>query len=250
MSALAPALLDFEGSSIRRTPDGRMSVYDVFSALEDTNPRATWKRIQHAFPEVVANCYNWQFPGERQRKTPITTAKGLLAILPHHPSKKVTPFRQWLTQIAHERLEEEASPELAYSRGRERAIHGWKQQGRNDAWIGQRVQGIDKRKSFASTLGTHGVRDRGYGEVTNETYRPILGGTAKEMRSELVLPVKANVRDHISVTQLAQIEYSETITEAKINQDNVQCAVACGHAARRAAQITAEAFSRYMAEAL
>jgi len=50
------------------------------------NPRDTWARIIEADPAVVGKCDNCQFPGERQRETPIARTKEdayyILGLLP------------------------------------------------------------------------------------------------------------------------------------------------------------------------
>jgi hypothetical protein len=55
-------------------------------------------------------------------------------------------------QVFIERREEEADPDLAYTRGRQRAIAGYLRQGKDDAWIGSRLKGLDTRNEFTETL--------------------------------------------------------------------------------------------------
>jgi hypothetical protein len=39
------------------------------------NPRKAWERLTESHPEVVAKCYNLQFPGPGQRDTPVAKTK-------------------------------------------------------------------------------------------------------------------------------------------------------------------------------
>jgi len=48
---------------------------------------------------------------------------------------------------AEERMEEEANPDLAYQRGRERAVEGYKRRGWSEERINQRLQGIAGEES-------------------------------------------------------------------------------------------------------
>lgn len=46
-------------------------------------------------------------------------------------------FHAWANRVVIERMEEEADPELAYSRGRDRAVRGWQKSGKSPEWIQQ-----------------------------------------------------------------------------------------------------------------
>lgn len=64
-----------------RSKDERYSVYDfIREILRKKSERETWKRFTEEFPAVVTFCDIWQFPGERQRKTPVTDFAGCLYI--------------------------------------------------------------------------------------------------------------------------------------------------------------------------
>lgn len=48
-------------------------------------------------------------------------------------------IRAWLLRVGIERIEEDASPDLAYIRGRDRAVSGWQQQGLSVEQIYDRI---------------------------------------------------------------------------------------------------------------
>lgn len=137
----------------------------------------------------------------------------------------------WTNQIVRERLEEEHNPELGLSRSRERAIASWKRQGKSDEWIATRLKGMTTRSYLTGTLKEHGVTNRGYADCTNAIYEPILGGTAKEIRKEKGLPVKANIRDHVGYVENIGIMLAEALAKEKIQgkhyRGNEQCSSAC-----------------------
>lgn len=86
----------FEGHKLRVTEDKkRISVFDIIAATGDKNAHKTWERVTESFPEVLANCQNWKFPGVRQRETPTVDKRGLYHLLFVLPGKRIAPFRVW-----------------------------------------------------------------------------------------------------------------------------------------------------------
>ena len=75
--------LDFDSfGSIRRTEDGKISVYDLISVVSgQKSPREVWRRLTEQYPEVVTKCDNLKFKGAGQRNTPVTDKEGALYIL-------------------------------------------------------------------------------------------------------------------------------------------------------------------------
>ncbi len=132
---------------------------------------------------------------------------------------------------AEERMEEEANPDLAYQRGRERAIVGYKRRGWSEERIAQRLQGIDTRKAFTDKLQQHGVEKQGYRECTDAIYDGVLGGTAKELRQQRALPKKANVRESLGVDELSAVNFAEMVAGKRLErrqaQGNHQCKQVC-----------------------
>jgi hypothetical protein len=82
-------------SSIRITPDGRISVYDgIGYTTGQKNPHDAWKRIVEPYPEVLAKCENFQFPGKGQRETPVATLQVFLEILVLLPGRVAAQVRE------------------------------------------------------------------------------------------------------------------------------------------------------------
>jgi len=137
----------------------------------------------------------------------------------------------WINRVVKERFEEERNPELGLSRSRERAIASWKRQGKSDEWIASRLKGMDTRSYLTGALKEHGVSGIGYASCTNSIYQPILGGTAKEIREQKGLPVKANIRDHVGNVENIGIMLAEALAKEKIEGKsyigNDQCSSAC-----------------------
>lgn len=164
-------------------------------------------------------------------------------------------FHQWALTALVERIEEEANPEKALSRGYDRAVKGWKKQGYSDSDIDVLAQCVITRKDLTSTLKEHGVEEQlprwvknqhmAYAVVTNEIYKPLLPGTAGDYRKRNKLPAKTNVREHLTttgeITKRAAIMLAETMARESIRVEDrqgfEQCREACGQAGKKVARV-------------
>lgn len=161
-------------------------------------------------------------------------------------AKYLSPeLHMFVNQVFKERMEEEVNPELAYSRGRERAVKGWKRRGKSDDWIANRLKGIEQRKVFTSTLSRHGVTGSGYATCTNNVQEPILGKTTHLAKQERGLKSKDNLRDHLGNIETIGITLAEALAKENIElrnyQGNSQCATACLDAGSKIARAIKEA---------
>jgi hypothetical protein len=127
----------------------------------------------------------------------------------------------WTNQVVKERLEEERSPELAYSRGRERAIKGWQKQGKSEQWIAVRLKSIDATKQNTKVLGCHGHDSKVFPMCADATNVAIIGMKAKEFKAVNNLPVSASTRDHLSEIQLLEIALTNAVSAQRIEEQDV-----------------------------
>ena len=156
-------------------------------------------------------------------------------------------FHAWALTAIKDRIEEEANPELAYLRGKERAVKGWKRQGKPDDWIQDRLNSIENYKQHTTILKQHGVvrngRTNGYAACANAINRPILGADAKVLKSELGIAKKSGrLRDNLSRVQLTALSFAEAMADSDIETNelygNHECIQACSQAASQVAQAT------------
>lgn len=87
---------------IRKTSEDppRVSIYDVIGAVTGaSNPRCTWQELASAHLEVVGRGDNFKFPGQGQRETPVTDAKGIVQILMLLPGKAAASFRMEAAKV-------------------------------------------------------------------------------------------------------------------------------------------------------
>lgn len=144
-------------------------------------------------------------------------------------------FYDWIK----ERIEEEANPELAYKRGRDRAVKGWAKQGKDDHWIKQRIEGIETRVSFTDTLKEHGVSEPyDYAACTNAIYVPLLGGTAKDIKKQRGIK---KVRDGLSRVELMAVGLAEALASETMETNNSkgssECQSICKDSGRKVSRV-------------
>ncbi|PSB24271.1 KilA-N domain-containing protein [Stenomitos frigidus] len=150
-------------------------------------------------------------------------------------------FHEWALNALVERIEEESNPELAYNRGRERAVKGWKRQGRSDDWIQDRVNGIENYKQHTSVLHAHGVKagkTNGFASCADAINENVLGFRSKKAKVVLGLTKKsARLRDSLSRLQLTALSFAEAMADddiaARSLHGNIACRDACSKAAER-----------------
>jgi hypothetical protein len=154
------------------------------------------------------------------------------------PSLK-SQFYEWI----RERIEEEADPELAYKRGKDRAILGWKRQGKSEDWIQDRINSIENYKTHTSILQVHGVgwkgKQNGYAECADAINHEILGGRSKKIKEALGLTKSGRLRDHLNRKQLTALSFAEALADDEIEtcalKGNNACKGACKDSASRVA---------------
>lgn len=144
-------------------------------------------------------------------------------------------FYDWIK----ERIEEEANPELAYKRGRDRAVKGWTKQGKDDHWIKQRIEGIETRVSFTDTLKEHGVSEPyDYAACTNAIYVPLLGGTTKDIKKQRGIK---KVRDGLSRVELMAVGLAEALASETMETNNSkgssECQSICKDSGRKVSRV-------------
>lgn len=142
-----------------------------------------------------------------------------------------------VNQVFFERLEEEKNPELAL----DRAVKTWQKQGRDENWIGERLQAKATRSAFASTLARHGVKGIGFRDCTNAIYTPLFGGGADKVRDKKNLPAKTNTREHMSEMELAAVRLAELMATDNIKNKGLSGNKPCEYECLNTSKIIARA---------
>ena len=103
-------------------------------------------------------------------------------------------------------------------------------------WAGVRALGRTQRKSYTDTLKNHGVYGNGYMECTEAVYSNLLGGKSFELRRQMKLPPKTNLRNELPSDKLAYVMAAEALSTERIDEEkrfgNIECAEASAIGAR------------------
>ncbi|MBL1178653.1 hypothetical protein [Pantanalinema sp. GBBB05] len=228
---------ELNNASIRRTPDGRSSVYDLIAVIgEQKNPYQAWDRIVERFPEVLTKCEDFKFPGKRQRKTPVTDRAGWAYIIGLLPGVMGHKYREASANLVLRYLDADITlaADVVERNDNQRELE----------WLDARVRGKITRKKFTGILKSHKVFGSGYAICTNRTYIGLFGTTAEGMRKRKGLSKKANWRDHASTSELNTIAFTEDLSGQKIDgvnaRGNSECSDVCFSVALKVADFTKE----------
>ena len=152
----------FEAKQIRAAwseedQKGYFSVVDVIEALTGSpRPRNALKpKLTAEGSELSHKLGQLKMRAEdgKMRDTDVADTEQLLRLIQSVPSPKAEPFKQWLAKVGYERMQEMGDPEQSLDRAREH----WKQLGRSDKWIQQRMSGQDTRNKLTDYWKDHGV---------------------------------------------------------------------------------------------
>ena len=106
----------FEEKKVRTVWDDEkeqwyFSIIDVCAVLTDSpNPRNYWKVLKHRLVkegnETVTNCNQLKLRADdgKMRLTDVANTEQLFRLIQSIPSPKAEPFKQWMAQVASERL--------------------------------------------------------------------------------------------------------------------------------------------------
>lgn len=199
----------FEDRKVRTVWDERtetwyFSVLDVISALTDTvNPTDYFKKMRkrdEALASFVGtNCPQIAMRSETgvMRKTLAGDVKTVLRIIQSIPSQKAEPFKQWMAQVASDRLDQMQDPELSI----EQAVADYKRLGYSDTWINQRLKSIEVRKLLTDEWKRGGVDGTQYATLTDIITKEWAGRTTKAYKRYKGLK-KENLRDNMTNVEL------------------------------------------------
>ena len=218
------------------------SIVDVVSVLTDSvDATAYWRKLKQRLKEegneTVTNCHGLKMKATdgKMRLTDVADTEQLLRIIQSIPSPKAEPFKQWMAQVASERLDQMQDPELSI----EQAMMDYKRLGYSDNWINQRLKSIEIRKDLTDQWKLHNVEEGvQYATLTDIIYQQWAGKSAKEYKQFKGLK-KENLRDNMTNEELVLNMLAElsttSITKAKNPQtlgENMQCAADGGDVAR------------------
>jgi hypothetical protein len=217
------ALAVFENFKIRRIYDEKagiwyFSVVDIIAALiqqpDYQTARKYWKvlkgRLAKEGSQLVTNCYQLKMTAEdgKQRLTDAATAETLLRLVQSVPSPKAEPIKLWLAKVGYERIQDMSDPARSLDRAREY----WRQHGRSEKWIQQRMMGQETRNKLTDYWKDHEIKGEDeYAILTNIIHQEWSGVSVKKHKDIKGLTTQ-NLRDHMSEAELIFTALAELST--------------------------------------
>jgi hypothetical protein len=217
------ALAIFENFKIRRVYDEKretwlFSVVDIVAALiqqtDFQSARNYWKvlksRLKKEGSQTVTNCNRFKLPAEdgKLRMTDVADPETLLRIVQSVPSPKAEPIKLWLAKVGYERIQDMSDP----ARSLDRARDYWRQHGRSEKWIQQRMMGQETRNKLTDYWKGHQVKSEDeYAILTNIIHQEWSGVSVKRHKAMKGLKSQ-NLRDHMSEAELIFTALAELST--------------------------------------
>ncbi len=212
-----------------------LSIVDVIAVLTGSpNPRKYWSvlktRLKAEGSQLATNCsqLKMQSADGKFYRTDVADTEQLFRLIQSIPSPKAEPFKQWLAQVAAERLDEMQDPELSI----DRALEQYMKLGYSENWINQRLKSIEVRKELTDEWKKRGLKEgvqfatltdiitKAWSDKTTKEYK-ILKGLKKEnlrdnmTNTELILNMlaEASTKDISAATNPKDLEESKKVAK-------------------------------------
>ena len=211
----------FEEKKVRAVYDDAeekwyFSIVDVCGVLtESKDATAYWRKLKQRLKEegneTVTNCHalKMQAADGKMRKTDVADTEQLFRLIQSIPSPKAEPFKQWMAQVAAQRLDQMQDPEL----GIQQALADYKRLGYSDNWINQRLKSIEIRKDLTDEWKRRGLEEGvQFATLTDIIYHTWAGMTAREYKKFKGLK-KENLRDNMTNRELVMNMLAELSTK-------------------------------------
>lgn len=204
----------FEDKRVRTVWDDEQekwffSIVDVCGVLTDQPDydlaKNYWKvlkfRLKKEGNESVTKCNQLKLvsPKDGKRyKTDVADIKQLFRIIQSIPSQKAEPIKQWMAEVAAQRIDQMQDPELNF----DQAYADYRRLGYSDKWINQRLRSIEVRKGLTDEWDRAGVKQgQEYASLTDIITREWSGKTTKQYKQFKGLK-KESLRDNMTNTEL------------------------------------------------
>ena len=201
----------FEEKKVRTVWDDKeekwyFAVVDVVAVLTDSKDSAAyWRKLKQRLKEegnqTVTVCHGLKMRAAdgKMRMTDVADTEGIFRIIQSIPSPKAEPFKQWMAQVASQRIDQMQDPELDI----QQAVADYKRLGYSDAWINQRIKSIEVRKELTDEWKRTGVHEGlEYASLTDIITKEWSGFTTKQYKNFKGLK-KENLRDNMTNVEIA-----------------------------------------------
>ncbi|WP_279003505.1 BRO family protein [Alistipes finegoldii] len=196
------------------------SILDIIAVLTDSvNPTDYFKKMRKRDESLASfvgtNCPYVAMKTESgvMRKTLVGDMKCVLRIIQSIPSPKAEPFKQWMSQVASDRLDQMQDPEMSI----EQAMTDYRRLGYSENWINQRLKSMEVRKELTDEWQRRGVEGQQYATLTDIITHAWADRTTKSYKQFKGLK-KENLRDNMTNIELAL----NTLAEASVTEISKQ----------------------------
>jgi len=196
------------------------SMLDIIAVLTDSvNPTDYFKKMRKRDSELASfvgtNCPQIAMKTESgvMRKTIVGDMQCVLRVIQSIPSHKAEPFKQWMAQVASDRIDQMQDPELSIRQ----AMADYKHLGYSDNWINQRLKSMEVRKELTDEWLRRGVKGQQYATLTDIITQAWADRTTKAYKQYKGLK-KENLRDNMTNIELAL----NTLAEASVTEISKQ----------------------------
>jgi DNA-damage-inducible protein D len=217
------SLAVFENYKIRRHYDEHtetwyFSVVDILQVLiqqpDYQAARNYWKvlknRLKKEGSESVTKCNRLKMEAADGKKylTDVAEPEILLRLIQSVPSPKAEPIKLWLAKVGYERLQDMSDPARSLDRAREY----WRERGRSEKWIQQRMMGQETRNKLTDYWKDHEItKEDEYAMLTNIIHQEWSGVSVKKHKDIKGLKTQ-NLRDHMNEAELIFTALAELST--------------------------------------
>ena len=204
------------------------------------------KRLKDEGAQTVTNCNALKMLSAdgKMRLTDVADQQQLFRLIQSIPSPKAEPFKQWMAQVASDRLDQMQDPELNF----QQAFDDYRRLGYSERWVNQRLQSIKARKELTDEWERAGVKEgQQYATLTNIITKEWSGKTTHEYKQYKGLK-KESLRDNMTTMELALNMLAEATTVELSKSENPKGYRASAKVAHKGGQIAGETRARIEAQ--
>ena len=220
----------FEEKKVRTVWDDQkekwfFSVADVVEVLTDSlDVKQYIKKMRKRDSELdvrwgtICTPTRMQAADGKYYNTQAATMEGVFRIIQSIPSKKAEPFKQWMAEVAAQRIDQMQDPELNF----EQAYADYRRLGYSDKWINQRLRSIEVRKGLTDEWDRAGVqKGQEHASLTDIITREWSGKTTRQYKQFKGLK-KESLRDNMTNTELILNMLAESAATDLSKEQNPQ----------------------------
>ena len=185
------------------------SIVDVCAVLTESKDYLTarkyWNKLKQRLKEegneTVTNCHQLKMKAAdgKMRLTDVADMEQMFRVIQSIPSPKAEPFKQWMAEVASQRVDQMQDPELNF----EQAYADYRRLGYSEKWINQRLKSIEVRKGLTDEWDRAGVKEgQQYATLTDIITQAWSGKTTRQYKQYKGLK-KENLRDNMTNIELA-----------------------------------------------